>query len=233
MNSLLFTAVLVGGLAVLGCCAGQLNNAGQYGFSGGASSQASSGNHQNFGSQFQGDRPSQLNSQFGPQNNNNNPDNFHQNSGDRQELVQESSTFEPFFTTPRPEDNNRRKPSNNQTRLNTTTPMYPTYFTVSHHQTTPGQSSTSPDNNNDNQNVSGVTEEGENNPVQKKPKYPENKLSNAIARSVLDLSKELLQRVLSKTSKSYEVVSPISLSSALQLALLGSRGKTYDELISL
>lgn len=55
-------------------------------------------------------------------------------------------------------------------------------------------------------------------------------LANRIALSVLNLSQQLTAKVLSSTNNKFEVLSPISIGSALQLVLLGAKGKTYDEL---
>lgn len=57
--------------------------------------------------------------------------------------------------------------------------------------------------------------------------------SNKIAMNVFDLSQKLVQNVLKKNEvgKNYEILSPISIASALQLALLGAKGKTFIELM--
>jgi hypothetical protein len=59
------------------------------------------------------------------------------------------------------------------------------------------------------------------------------RLSNKIALSVLELSQKLTERTLADTTNKFEVMSPVSVASALQLAILGAKGKTYDELIEL
>jgi hypothetical protein len=64
------------------------------------------------------------------------------------------------------------------------------------------------------------------------PNYDQ-KRSELIALTVLSLSKKLMSDILSSGTNKYEILSPISLSSALQLALLGAHGETYDELLSL
>jgi hypothetical protein len=61
----------------------------------------------------------------------------------------------------------------------------------------------------------------------------ERDLATKLAINVFDLSRNLTEKSLAMGEKKYEVLSPISISSALQLALLGSKGKTYQELISL
>lgn len=64
------------------------------------------------------------------------------------------------------------------------------------------------------------------------PRYhPER--SQQIAQSVLELSQKLTQRIMSESSRKYEIVSPISIASALQLTLLGSNGATFNELMHL
>lgn len=66
------------------------------------------------------------------------------------------------------------------------------------------------------------------------PSYDEGdireKVSNGIASGVMSLSQKLATRVLQSSSNDYEVFSPISISGALQLVLLGSKGTAYDEL---
>jgi hypothetical protein len=57
------------------------------------------------------------------------------------------------------------------------------------------------------------------------------KRSQQIAVSVLDLSQRLIENILSQRQKKFEIVSPISIASALQLALLGSSGMTFSELM--
>ena len=55
--------------------------------------------------------------------------------------------------------------------------------------------------------------------------------SNNIAINVLNLSQKLVRNVLGSSKKNYEILSPISIASALQLALLGSQGNTFNELM--
>jgi len=57
--------------------------------------------------------------------------------------------------------------------------------------------------------------------------------SQEIAKSVLDLSQRLTENILKQSTDKYEVISPISIASALQLALLGSHGLTFNELMDL
>jgi Serpin (serine protease inhibitor) len=59
------------------------------------------------------------------------------------------------------------------------------------------------------------------------------KRSQEIALSVLDLSQRLTENIISKSSKKFEILSPISIASALQLALLGAHGMTFNELMDL
>lgn len=60
------------------------------------------------------------------------------------------------------------------------------------------------------------------------------KRSQQIALSVLDLSQRLTEKILTrKTNGKYEIVSPISIASAIQLALLGAHGATFNELMDL
>lgn len=62
----------------------------------------------------------------------------------------------------------------------------------------------------------------------------EPKRSVEIALSVLDLSQRLTENIIHQgKTKKYEIVSPISISSALQLTLLGSHGMTFNELMDL
>lgn len=57
--------------------------------------------------------------------------------------------------------------------------------------------------------------------------------SDEIAQSVLALSQRLTQNILGESKRKFEIVSPISIASALQLAFLGSNGKTFNELMDL
>lgn len=52
-----------------------------------------------------------------------------------------------------------------------------------------------------------------------------------IALSVLDLSQRLTENIVSQSKKKYEIISPISVASALQLTLLGANGMTFNELM--
>ncbi|CAO1361197.1 unnamed protein product [Diamesa hyperborea] len=63
------------------------------------------------------------------------------------------------------------------------------------------------------------------------PNFDESNSIN-IAKNVLDLSQKLVRNVLASSKKNYEILSPISIASALQLALLGSYGSTFNELMS-
>lgn len=54
-----------------------------------------------------------------------------------------------------------------------------------------------------------------------------------VAKDVLELSQKIASNILGQSDKKYEVFSPISISAALHLALLGSNGTTYDELMRL
>jgi hypothetical protein len=59
-------------------------------------------------------------------------------------------------------------------------------------------------------------------------------VSQEIAINVLALSQELTRRKLeSRINSKYEVLSPISVTSALHLAFLGSKNKTFEELNTL
>lgn len=55
--------------------------------------------------------------------------------------------------------------------------------------------------------------------------------SQQIALSVLDLSQRLMETIVSQSRKKYEIISPISVASALQLTLLGAHGMTFNELM--
>lgn len=57
--------------------------------------------------------------------------------------------------------------------------------------------------------------------------------SERIALSVLDLSQRLTENIISQSKRKYEIVSPISIASALQLVLLGAHGMTFNELMDL
>ncbi|KAG5675521.1 hypothetical protein PVAND_005417 [Polypedilum vanderplanki] len=59
----------------------------------------------------------------------------------------------------------------------------------------------------------------------------QSKLAQQIALGVLQLSQQLTERTLASTTNKFEVLSPLSVASALQLALLAAKGQTYDELI--
>lgn len=59
------------------------------------------------------------------------------------------------------------------------------------------------------------------------------KRSEQIAESILDLSQRLTENIISQSSKKFEIVSPISIASALQLALLGANGMTFNEMMDL
>lgn len=81
---------------------------------------------------------------------------------------------------------------------------------------------------NDNQQTSEINEESD----QRAPEAEYNFHRSAeIALSVLDLSQRLTQNIISKSTNKFEVLSPISIASALQLALLGAHGKTFNELM--
>lgn len=69
-------------------------------------------------------------------------------------------------------------------------------------------------------------------PIQPRKTAVNNEISKEIALNVLALSQELIKQKLESPStlKTYQVLSPISITSALQLAFLGARGGTYDEL---
>ena len=55
-------------------------------------------------------------------------------------------------------------------------------------------------------------------------------IANQIALGVLNLSQQLTAKILSSSSNNFEVMSPISIGSALQLVLLGAKGNTFNEL---
>ncbi|CRK93960.1 CLUMA_CG007486, isoform A [Clunio marinus] len=58
------------------------------------------------------------------------------------------------------------------------------------------------------------------------------KRSSEIALSVLDLSHRILDDIMQDSSQDkYQVISPISIAAALQLALLGANGMTFNELM--
>lgn len=57
--------------------------------------------------------------------------------------------------------------------------------------------------------------------------------SQQIAESILDLSQRLTENIIGHSSKKFEIVSPISVASALQLALLGAHGMTFNEMMDL
>lgn len=79
-----------------------------------------------------------------------------------------------------------------------------------------------------------VSEENHINYVpERRPLDPNFDESNSItiAMNVLDLSQKIVRNVLGSSKKNYEILSPISIASALQLALLGSYGNTFNELM--
>lgn len=59
------------------------------------------------------------------------------------------------------------------------------------------------------------------------------KRSQQIAQNVLELSQKLTQHIMTESNRKYEILSPISVASALQLTLLGSNGETFNELMNL
>jgi serine protease inhibitor len=58
------------------------------------------------------------------------------------------------------------------------------------------------------------------------------KIQSKISQSIFDLSQKITERTLQSSSDKYQVISPVSVASALQLALLGAKGNTYDEINS-
>ncbi len=58
-------------------------------------------------------------------------------------------------------------------------------------------------------------------------------ISAEVARDVLDLSQRITSKILERSDKKFEVFSPISISAALHLALLGANGSTFEELMGL
>lgn len=57
--------------------------------------------------------------------------------------------------------------------------------------------------------------------------------SKQIAMSVLDLSQRITENILAQSKRKYEILSPISIASALQLTLLAAHGVTFNELMDL
>lgn len=55
-------------------------------------------------------------------------------------------------------------------------------------------------------------------------------LAEKVSKGVFELSQKLITRVLEQSQNKFEVMSPVSVSAALQLAFLGAKGSTYDEL---
>ena len=49
----------------------------------------------------------------------------------------------------------------------------------------------------------------------------------------MDLAQRLMEDITAKSSNKFEILSPISIVSALHLALLGAQGITYNELMDL
>ncbi|CAO1333087.1 unnamed protein product [Diamesa serratosioi] len=88
-------------------------------------------------------------------------------------------------------------------------------------------------NENITENVSGSDENQNNQVPERQPLDPDfdSTYSNVIAMNVLDLSQKLIRNVLESSKKNYEILSPISIASTLQLAMLGSNGKTLSELM--
>lgn len=79
-----------------------------------------------------------------------------------------------------------------------------------------------------------VSEENQiNNVPERQPLDPnfDESYSINIAMNVLDLSQKLVRNALESSKKNYEILSPTSIASALQLALLGSYGNTFNELM--
>lgn len=90
--------------------------------------------------------------------------------------------------------------------------------------------------NHPNENANSSEENQSSNvPENRQPLDPnfDETFSIEIAKNVLDLSQKLVCNVLANSRKNYEVLSPISIASTLQLVLLGSYGKTFNELMGL
>lgn len=73
----------------------------------------------------------------------------------------------------------------------------------------------------------------EQNQVDDNQNYFNSSISNLVAKNVFDLSRRLTEKILETSTKKFEVLSPISISAALHLALLGANRDTYDELYAL
>lgn len=89
----------------------------------------------------------------------------------------------------------------------------------------------------DNLQPSANDEESVSEPSLQSSAYPDirydSKRSEQIAESVLDLSQRLTENIIRQSTKKFEILSPISIASALQLALLGASGMTFNELMDL
>ena len=51
-----------------------------------------------------------------------------------------------------------------------------------------------------------------------------------VSREIFDLSQKLVAKVLDQSQNKFEIISPVSISAALQLAYLGSNRETFNEL---
>lgn len=91
------------------------------------------------------------------------------------------------------------------------------------------------DEHNNNNNFESFSESSltqESKSAHQNPSYDRQR-SELIALNVLSLSKRLIGNILPRSVNKYEILSPISLSSALKIALLGAHGNTYEELLRL
>lgn len=56
--------------------------------------------------------------------------------------------------------------------------------------------------------------------------------STDVAKSIFDLGNKLTKLMLQTRNAKFEVISPLSIASALNVVLLGSKGDTFNELLS-
>lgn len=60
----------------------------------------------------------------------------------------------------------------------------------------------------------------------------DHQLANSLAATIYDFAQDIGKTILSSRSSKYEIFSPASIVAALNLVLLGSKGKTFSELMT-
>lgn len=68
--------------------------------------------------------------------------------------------------------------------------------------------------------------------LQNDPRF-DARISQLLAKNVLQLSQEIGTAILQDSDRSSEVISPVSIYMALSILLMGSNGQTFNELMNL